>query len=264
MNFDDLKALVSKGESDRVEFKRSTGQRTAAAKTVCAMLNGLGGFVIFGVNNKGEITGQQVSAKTLEELSNELRKIEPPAFPDIETVHLKGDKAVIIIFVPGGGGPYTFDGRPYIRHGPITTLMPREEYNRRLLERLHATHRFQTVSPSTIWTPRRSKSLWTTPSGSAAWRPLPDGIPNQSFGGWNSSTMESCSTPPSSSTGKRTVSNPSIRSSRSGWHVFAARTVWRILPTIGSTGAMPFRYSAVRNPFLWTMFPLLVESCLER
>ncbi len=44
---------------------------------------------------------------------------------------------------PGGGGPYTFDGRPYIRRGPITIQMPREEYDRRLLERLHATQRWE-------------------------------------------------------------------------------------------------------------------------
>lgn len=143
MNLDDLKVLVRKGESDRLELKRSTGQRTAAAKTVCAMLNGLGGFVIFGVRDDGEITGQHVSASTLEELANELRNIEPPAFPDIETIHTGGDKAVIVISVPGGGGPYTFDGRPYIRRGPTTTQMPREEYDRRLLERLHATQRWE-------------------------------------------------------------------------------------------------------------------------
>jgi hypothetical protein len=76
VNLDDLKALVRKGESERAEFKRSTGQRTAAAKTVCAMLNGLGGFVVFGVDDKGEIAGQQVATKTLEELSNELRRIK--------------------------------------------------------------------------------------------------------------------------------------------------------------------------------------------
>jgi len=143
VNLDDLKALVRKGESERAEFKRSTGQRTAAAKTVCAMLNGLGGFVVFGVDDKGEIAGQQVSTKTLEELSNELRRIEPPAFPDIETIPLKGDKAIIFVSVPGGGGPYTFDGRPYMRNGPTTIRMPREEYDRRLLERMHATHRWE-------------------------------------------------------------------------------------------------------------------------
>ena len=134
MNLDDLKALVRKGESDRVEFKRSTGQRTAAARTVCAMLNGLGGFVIFGVRDKGQVVGQQVSATTIEELANELRRIEPPVFPDIETIPLKDNRAVIVVSVPGGGGPHTFDGRPYVRNGPTTIRMPREEYDRKLLD----------------------------------------------------------------------------------------------------------------------------------
>lgn len=37
MNLQELKKLVSSGESDRLEFKASTGQRTAAMKTVCGM-----------------------------------------------------------------------------------------------------------------------------------------------------------------------------------------------------------------------------------
>jgi ATP-dependent DNA helicase RecG len=41
-----------------MEFKQSTGQRTDAAKAVCALANGLGGFVLFGVRDKGEIVGQ--------------------------------------------------------------------------------------------------------------------------------------------------------------------------------------------------------------
>ena len=88
MNLKELENLVRKGESDRLEFKRSTGQRTQAAKAVCAMLNGLGGFVIFGVTDKGKIVGQTVTPKTLEDVVNELREIEPPAFPDVETIVL--------------------------------------------------------------------------------------------------------------------------------------------------------------------------------
>ena len=42
MNLRELKAIVAKGESERTEFKRSTGQRTEASKTVCALANGLG------------------------------------------------------------------------------------------------------------------------------------------------------------------------------------------------------------------------------
>ncbi len=143
MNLRELKKLVIQGESDRLEFKRSTGQRTEAAKTVCAMLNGLGGFVLFGVTDRGEIVGQQVSGKTLEEVASELRRIEPPAFPDIETVSMRGDQAVVLLRVPGGGGPYTYDGRAYVRHGPSTHRMPQSRYERMLLERMHAVHRWE-------------------------------------------------------------------------------------------------------------------------
>jgi ATP-dependent DNA helicase RecG len=107
------------------------------------MLNGLGGFVLFGVTNKGELIGQQVSAKTLEDIAAELRRIEPPAFPDIETINLTKGAAVVLLTVSGGGGPYAFDGRAYLRHGPTTIVMPRDEYERRLVERLHATRRWE-------------------------------------------------------------------------------------------------------------------------
>jgi len=103
MNVRELKELISEGESERLEFKRSTGQRTEAARTVCAMLNGLGGFVLFGVTNRGELAGQQMGAQTLEDIAAELRRIEPPAFPDIETIHLRRGAAVIVVVVPGGG-----------------------------------------------------------------------------------------------------------------------------------------------------------------
>lgn len=143
MNLAELEDLVSGGESERVEFKRSTGQRTEAAKTVCAMLNGSGGIVLFGVGDQGAILGQDLGAHTLEDISLELRRIEPPAFPDIQVVTLANGQTVIAVLATGGGGPYSFDGRPYLRHGAITAVMPRDEYERRLIERLHATRRWE-------------------------------------------------------------------------------------------------------------------------
>src|SRR3990167_6184329 len=118
MLLEELQRLVGGGESENLEFKKTTGQRTEAAKTVCALLNGLGGFLLFGVSDKGEIMGQQVTAKTLEDISLELRRIEPPAFPEIETVSISNDKAVIVIRVSGKRSTYCYDGRPYIRYGP--------------------------------------------------------------------------------------------------------------------------------------------------
>ena len=109
MLLEELQKLVAAGESENLEFKKTTGQRTEAAKTVCALLNGLGGFLLFGVSDRGEITGQQVTAKTLEDISG-------------------NDKSVIVIRVSGKMGTYCYDERPYIRHGPTTQIMPRSEY----------------------------------------------------------------------------------------------------------------------------------------
>jgi ATP-dependent DNA helicase RecG len=143
MLLEELQKLVAKGETENLEFKKTTGQRTEATKTICGMLNGIGGFLLFGVSDKGELIGQQVTAKTLEDISTELRRIEPPVFPEIETVAIGNDRSILIICVPGKCGTYSYDGRPYVRHGPTTIVMPQEVYERRLIEKFHAHRRWE-------------------------------------------------------------------------------------------------------------------------
>ena len=143
MNLQELEEMVKSSESEKLEFKRSTGQRTEAAKTVCAMLNGAGGFLLFGVDDKGNIIGQQVSGRTQESIANEFSRIEPPAFPDIEVIAIKEGLQAVVIHVPGGGGPYIYDGRPYIRQGATTRIMPQQRYERLLLERMHGANRWE-------------------------------------------------------------------------------------------------------------------------
>ncbi len=53
MQVQDVEKLIQNGEYETVEFKRPTGQRTTAAKTLCGMLNGTEGMVLFGVTDKG-------------------------------------------------------------------------------------------------------------------------------------------------------------------------------------------------------------------
>ena len=139
MNWQTLQQIVNQGESERVELKRSTGQRTDAAKTVCAMLNGVGGFVLFGVHNSKEIMGQDLGTETQDEVLRELQRIEPAALPDCEIVVLDTGRSVIVLRMSGGGGPYTYDGRPYVRVGTMTCPMPRAQFERLLLERMHAS-----------------------------------------------------------------------------------------------------------------------------
>lgn len=146
MNIEEIKSLASGGETTEVEFKRSTGQRTEATKTVCAMLNGKGGFMMFGIANDGSLVGQELGELTLSDVLHELRKIEPqvPITPEVVAVH--SEKFVIVLRVPSASGAmsiYTFDGRPYLRHGSTTIVMKQEEYRRKLIEQMHPSHRWE-------------------------------------------------------------------------------------------------------------------------
>lgn len=141
MNLEELRQIAEAGESETAEFKKTTGKLVAGARTICAMLNKRGGFVLFGMGDAGRIFGQIINAKTREEVAQHLRKIEPPAFPDLEEVPLDVGRSVLALRVSGGGGPYTYDGRPYLHSGATTSVMPQVEYQRLLLEKLHGTHR---------------------------------------------------------------------------------------------------------------------------
>lgn len=138
-----LRELASAGESERLEFKRSTGERVEIAKTTCAMLNGLGGIILVGVRDDGTFVGQQIGNETLNDLTREWQKLEPPAFPDVSTLPLENGNAVVRIRVTGGGGPYTYDDRPYVRLGSRTVRMPQQRYEELLLQRMHAHTRWE-------------------------------------------------------------------------------------------------------------------------
>ena len=77
MKLAQLKALVKKGESERLEFKKSTAGLSAGMQTVCALLNSYhGGVVVFGVEDDWKIVGQHVTDKTRKEIADAINKID--------------------------------------------------------------------------------------------------------------------------------------------------------------------------------------------
>jgi ATP-dependent DNA helicase RecG len=88
-----LQALVAEGESERLEFKKSTGDLKGGLETLCAFLNGDGGRVLFGVSAAGAIRGQEISDSTLREVGNELLRLEPPAHIIMTRVSVDGSCA---------------------------------------------------------------------------------------------------------------------------------------------------------------------------
>ena len=151
MNIDQLSALVATGETEWLECKETTGTRREAAMTMCAFLNQQGGQVLFGVTPAGTVVGQQVSERTIEELSAELRQIDPPAFPTVERVPLSGDREIILVSTDQGTSrPYTYRGSAYRRIGNTTVKMSAYEYERMLMERMHKEHRWEN-QPADGW-----------------------------------------------------------------------------------------------------------------
>ena len=152
MNIDQITTLTASGESETVEFKETTGSRREAAMTVCAFMNQSGGQVMFGVKDVGSVVGQQVGERTIEELSAELRRIDPTAFPSIERVSVNDGREVIVVSTsPGASRPYTYRGTAYRRVGNTTTPMSADEYNRMLFERMHSEQRWEN-QPADGWT----------------------------------------------------------------------------------------------------------------
>ncbi|WP_445291883.1 AlbA family DNA-binding domain-containing protein [Bacteroides uniformis] len=75
---DDIKNLItSDTETDKIEFKKTTGQLERGMETLCAFLDQEGGTVLFGVTDEGKITGQEVAGKTKETIGEAISRLEP-------------------------------------------------------------------------------------------------------------------------------------------------------------------------------------------
>lgn len=77
IDIDYIRNIASNNEGVDVEFKETTGQLNRGMETLCGMINGRGGIVVFGVNNKGKIIGQEISDKTTREIGDALGRFDP-------------------------------------------------------------------------------------------------------------------------------------------------------------------------------------------
>lgn len=133
LSLDYIRQLVSGNEGTDVEFKETTGQLNRGMETLCGMINGSGGVVVFGVSNKGKIIGQEIGDKTTREIGEAINKFDPAV--DIQPIYVpvdNSDKYVIVFRTDGleTDKPYMWDGKPYRRHDSVTSVMPREKFIR--------------------------------------------------------------------------------------------------------------------------------------
>jgi ATP-dependent DNA helicase RecG len=104
-------------ESERVEFKRSTSQLSEGLVSMVAIINKhTYGTIFFGVDDSGEVVGQQVGAMTERDISRKIYEMVKP-IPNFAITHKAADgKSYIQVDFNGDEKPYCCNGLYYVRN----------------------------------------------------------------------------------------------------------------------------------------------------
>jgi ATP-dependent DNA helicase RecG len=109
-----------KQEDVNIEFK-SKFDIQLTLQTVCAFLNGEGGWVLIGYANKKAIGIADYIEEKLEELEAAvLNNIMPQPLVYINEESYQGKKLILVNVHKGSNQPYSYDGEYYIRMGSST------------------------------------------------------------------------------------------------------------------------------------------------
>ena len=122
-------------ESETLEFKKTTGEVDKAMDNIASMLNKHGhGTLYFGVSPNGEVTGQQISASSLDDVAKKVKAaIKPMIYPEIKQEVLDG-KTVIRVDFSGKEKPYSSFGRYFKRVFDRTEEMTPDELKRMMAD----------------------------------------------------------------------------------------------------------------------------------
>ncbi len=128
-------------ESETLEFKKTTGEVDKAMDNIASMLNKHGhGTLYFGVSPDGEVTGQQISASSLDDVAKKIKDaIKPMIYPEIKKEKLDNMDVIRVDF-SGKEKPYSSFGRYYKRVFDRTEEMTPDELKRMMAETDRSSH----------------------------------------------------------------------------------------------------------------------------
>lgn len=134
----DLQWVIEKGESETVEFKKSTSLLREGIETICAFANRKGGYLLFGLADNGDVLGQQVSDDTLKNIANAIKlNTDPKLYPNIEKIEVKNRTCVLVTVEESPLKPHLAYGQAFIRVGAVSQKMDRSTYEHMLQQRFN-------------------------------------------------------------------------------------------------------------------------------
>jgi ATP-dependent DNA helicase RecG len=113
-----LLKLISRGETESLEFKESLRLKEEIGQAVSAFSNANGGLILIGVSDDGTIIGVDIGRNTLEELANYIkRNTDPAIFPSVKVLDADGKKIIVIEVKESAEKPVFFKNHAYKRVG---------------------------------------------------------------------------------------------------------------------------------------------------
>lgn len=116
-----LKAVLSEGEGQRIEFKESTAHLD---REMVAFANASGGSIFIGIDDAGKISGIPRS----NELTSRVQDIARNCDPSVKAgLRYHGDRVLEVVVDEGVDKPYRCKSGFYLRTGPNTQKLTRNE-----------------------------------------------------------------------------------------------------------------------------------------
>ncbi|MCY3853656.1 MAG: putative DNA binding domain-containing protein [Thaumarchaeota archaeon] len=146
---EDLKSL--NGESEFSEFKENNSNMELMGDTISALSNGAAlherecAYLIFGVNDGGEITGTKFNPKKNHK-GQDIKlwlgtQLDPEIHFEICSLEIAGRSVVVLIINPASGYPVKFRGKASIRVGSSTKPLNKHPGKEKALwQKLHSRH----------------------------------------------------------------------------------------------------------------------------
>ena len=132
-------------ENEILEFKKSSGELKEGIISIGAILNKhKSGELYFGIRNDGLAVGQDVTEKTLRDISQAISNhIEPKIFPHITHIVIENQNCIHVKF-EGNNVPYFAYGRAYMRVADEDRIMTPKELESYILKRSKITEKWDT------------------------------------------------------------------------------------------------------------------------
>jgi len=122
MTKEDIERMVSEGETLTIEFKKCQYELSDSVfESVCAFLNRIGGHILLGITDSGEILGINESAidsllKNFANTVNNPQQLNPTSYFSPEIIDVDGTM-VISIYIPESSQVHRYKNRIYDRTG---------------------------------------------------------------------------------------------------------------------------------------------------